>query len=300
MIFRELTNLFFENYKTRVREITYSTKKYIFERALSDKALYKKKIDDITEYDLIELKQKLLLQYTNNTVRAIYYIVINVFELAIQQKYIIENKAAYLKNVSETKNIKKIRTISKADFYKILSIIDDKKYENKVFLKLLYHSGLRSSEARALKWQDIDFDNNLLIVDKSIYCKKYKEYIITDAKTKSSNRCIMLDNNILLDLLELKEKSSFNKDKDFIFNRNGGPHPQHYSKTILNYACKKANISGISTHALRHSHVSHLIRNNVNLKLIQRRVGHSNASITLDVYSHLFAEDEKEILSLFE
>ena len=47
------------------------------------------------------------------------------------------------------------------------------------------------------------------------------------------------------------------------------------------------DITQITLHGLRHTHISHLLRDNVNVKVVSARAGHASASITLDIYGHL-------------
>ena len=57
---------------------------------------------------------------------------------------------------------------------------------------------------------------------------------------------------------------------------------------------KRRNLSGPNFHALRHTHASQLLRDGIDAKVISRRLGHSRASFTMDVYAHVMpgADDE--------
>ena len=299
MTFKDLSQTYFDNYKLSVKEITYKTKMYIFQRALENKALWEMKIEDIILDDLLQLQKELLFQYTNNTVRNIYYQIINIFELAVNKNLIYPNPALSVKNVQRENRKRSIHVINKEQFQKLIEYIDEDSYQESIFLQLLFHTGLRHSEARALLWADINFEEKTLTVNKSIYCTRFEEYTLTDAKTIASNRTIELDNKILNRLEYLKFISVYNDNTDFIFNEFGFPYPQHFAKVQLKKACKECNIN-VSAHGLRHSHATYLLRNKIDAQRVSKRLGHSNPAFTLSVYIHLIADDNKEIIKLFE
>ena len=127
-----------------------------------------------------------------------------------------------------------------------------------------------------------------------------KTYVINDPNTRSSKRIIMLSNNVINLLHELKNNfmlyEEFNDDW-FIF---GGLKP--YSHTTANNhknkCCKLSNVKQITLHEFRHSHVSLLINKNVTITDISERLGHSDPSITLGIYSHMLRKENYPILDV--
>jgi integrase len=68
----------------------------------------------------------------------------------------------------------------------------------------------------------------------------------------------------------------------------------------LHAYCKQAGITGISLHSLRHSHATLLIRQNVPIPAIAKRLGHANPATTLRVYAHVYEESDNEIAKMLE
>ena len=62
----------------------------------------------------------------------------------------------------------------------------------------------------------------------------------------------------------------------------------------------KIGLRGIRFHGLRHSHASHMLRQRVPLKTVQQRLGHANASITLNTYAHMLPGDDEEAAELID
>ena len=67
----------------------------------------------------------------------------------------------------------------------------------------------------------------------------------------------------------------------------GGPLSPNTVSHAFRDICNKAGIDGIRFHDLRHTHATLLMKQGVNPKVVQERLGHSNISVTLDIYSHV-------------
>ena len=92
------------------------------------------------------------------------------------------------------------------EFAKFISV--EKNLTYKCLFKILYYCGLRKGEARALNWNDIDFINNTVKINKGLSDNvNGKTYIITSPKTLTSNRTLPLPKGLVNDLKKLKEKA---------------------------------------------------------------------------------------------
>lgn len=116
----------------------------------------------------------------------------------------------------------------------------------------------------------------------------------------SSIRKIRIDKVLKNDLLSLKKyyEKVYNKS-DFDYFVFGGIKP--LSPSTINRrkidACKKANLRSITLHQFRHSHATLLLHNGIIINEISRRLGHSNPSITLNIYTHTDLSQEKRVSS---
>lgn len=173
-----------------------------------------------------------------------------------------------------------------------------KEFENNVVLYALYtvlfYQGLRQGEALALTYNDIDFTNKKMKINKTYTGKinsayKTQDYYITSPKTKNSNRIIPIHKNALEALKMLlayyKQFDEF-KNSWFVF---GGAYPMSETTITLNKdkAFAKTGIDRITIHQFRHSCASYLFDHGADPVSVQHFLGHSKLSTTMDIYVHL-------------
>ena len=187
------------------------------------------------------------------------------------------------------------------DFKKFIAVKDDLKY--KCFFKTLYFCGLRKDEIRALNWNDIDFKNNTLSVNKGISDNvNGKRYVISSPKTKSSNRTLPLPKEVINELKELKQKCmEYTNFKESWFVLGGElPLGDDAIRRRKNNNCKLAGIKQIRLHDFRHSCASLLINNGADITLVAKYLGHTKIDETLNTYSHMFSNKLNNIIGLID
>ena len=166
------------------------------------------------------------------------------------------------------------------EFNKFLSVIDDEYF--KTLFTTLFWSGLRISELKALTKNDIK--DNYLYINKRLDSKYTKDF--TTLKTSNSQRKVLMPEWIINDIRQICLDN-------ILF-----PTSETHIRRKLNEYTKKAGLTPIRIHDLRHSHASFLFNSGVNIKAISQRLGHSSVSITLDTYVHLLKDNQNEIIDL--
>lgn len=178
------------------------------------------------------------------------------------------------------------------EFKRFIKCVDNEVY--KQFFNLMFFVGTRPGEAMALKFSDLQ--GNSIRINKTI--DEHGKRLVGTPKTVSSNRLVSIDNKLKKDLLKLKRYYDSIYDCEaldyFIF---GGKKP--LSPTTINryklQACEKANLRSITLHQFRHSHATLLYGQGFDIHIIQTRLGHSNASTTLNIYTHCNLYQEKRV-----
>jgi len=182
-----------------------------------------------------------------------------------------------LDNLPNIKREKKLPVIlSKQEIEKLISVT--KNINHRLIIQIGYSAGLRVSEIINLKWQDIDFDRNL------IHLKR--------AKGKK-DRIVMLSQKVKEGLTTLSQEKS-----GYVFQTNrGGKYTQRTIQKIMENAASKAGIrKKITPHTLRHSFATHLLENGTDIRYIRDLLGHSDISTTL-IYTKVSNKDLSKIKS---
>ena len=161
--------------------------------------------------------------------------------------------------------------------------------QDKVWYEFFYTelmTGLRRGEICALMWRDFDEKNGTLKVCRTLHSKKMGVFALGDTKTSKGMRTIILPPSIA-ELLRQRKKRAVSQ---WIF-----PHPTspelpanpdsayHRLKALL----KQAGLPGIRFHDLRHTFATHALASGVDAKTLSGILGHTNASFTLDTYTHV-------------
>ncbi|WP_236695055.1 site-specific integrase [Peribacillus butanolivorans] len=184
-----------------------------------------------------------------------------------------------------------------------------------IFLTLSW-TGHRASELVALKWKDIDFEENAINITKTYYNPRNntKDYKLLPPKTNGSIRKIDVEDEVINPLhkhrLKQKEiKLQVGKeyyDKDFVFGRLNAPYfgYPHFIKTIENrmeslLTKTRAINKRLTPHSLRHTHTSLLAEAGVELLQIMDRLGHTEDETTTQVYLHITKDRKKEASQKF-
>lgn len=144
-------------------------------------------------------------------------------------------------------------------------------------------SGLRKGEILALQWKDIDFDNNLISVTKSVGHNGNTPFV-KETKTEAGERRVPL----LKPLRDRLEAIADKTPEHYIASTDGGKSPltaKVYETRYKRY--KERNNISATAHPLRHSFATLAIENEVPLKSLQGLMGHAQASTTIDIYAHV-------------
>lgn len=250
---------------------------------------------------------------TANTVKSIHKLIAPCIRYAYNNDLIIKDfsKAIELpKNKINSSYKKEVQPLTAEEQRIFENAIAGDEYE--MLYKLALYSGLRQGELLALTWNDINFDKcyidvNKTIVDipnKTIAGRGKNEKVIQTPKTKSSIRIVNIPKSIITMLLEYKDKQAeilgpyqhlqrF-KNLDLIFcskygNYLDGSKIRKRFKSVL----IDNNIEPRKFHNLRHTYATRLFELGESPKTVQKLLGHSTLSITMDTYTHVL-EDMKQ------
>jgi integrase len=177
----------------------------------------------------------------------------------------------------------------------------------KIFFTLLYWTGIRRGEIKALQFADFKIDTCEIDINKSCTNKVTGMGLVMQTpKTKGSKRKIPLDQltyNMMLEYYNYRKEQPGFSMKHFIFNRPNNPLMPFADTTIQNRKnrmVEKIGMKVIKIHGFRHSHASVLIGNNMDPAAVAERLGHSSAVMTLNVYTHVLPESVKKTVSLID
>lgn len=167
-----------------------------------------------------------------------------------------------------------------------------------VFFCIAFYMGMRKGEIYALNWTDIR--ENCIYITKSLSQKLKGEDRITPPKNKSSIRTIEMPIPLITILNEHHKRCkefSWYSDKSFICGGDKAIRDTSVQNVNDRFA-KSAGVKQIRIHDFRHSHASLLANEGINIQEIARRLGHSNAEITLKTYSHLYPREAERAINV--
>lgn len=255
-------------------------------------------IDKITTRDLQDYFNSLINRYTDSTIKKVWECVKQGFEVAISEKYILENpftKVLKPKSRKETKVLEALSTENehKLSSYLLKSNLSQEKYKNVILIQL--YSGMRIGEVLALTIDDIDFDKNIIKVRKTLTVDKDGELTIKQGtKTYSGKREIPISPFLRNSLKEQVAIAQNNKE-NLLFTFEGRLIKASSVNTVLKRICKQLGLpNNISNHTLRHTFGTRCIESGVQPKVVQTLMGHKDISVTLNTYTSVLNQFKEE------
>lgn len=268
--------------------------------------------------------QKADLSY--NTISSLHAFIHNALNYAVYPAQLISaNPAAYIKVPKNApKNIIK-RTIITPEQFKAL--LEKYPFGTPLYipLLLLYHTGMRIGEVFGLSWSDVDFDARKITLSRQVRYLSRRGHFFTTLKTESSKRYILVDDYLLEELRRWQARQAENERQfgdSYIYTyceSNG--HIVFFSKALPAPDCEKVSLictrdngqlvlenhftkilrdEGLNAHSFRHTHATQLIESGAAPKGVACRLGHANALITQNLYTHNTLKLQEETAAIFD
>lgn len=301
--------------KIKLQRTTFESYEYIIRihilPLLGKKQLIKLKADDLQKLYNNKLKSGRIDGQgglSNRSVKYIHIIMRQALSQAIKNGLLIKNVA---EATNPPKLIKKeMRVLSLEEQKKFTAAIGNERLRS-LFI-LAPNCGAREGEILALKWNDIDFQQNKIRIDETMKrvktfdpSKNKTEIIFKTPKSASSNRIIDVPKLVINELLQHKIRQNKEKlklgnsytDKNLVFcTELGNPIDISSLMRVYRRILKRSGINtkGVTFHTLRHVYGSRLNDLNVDPKTIQSLMGHSSIKTTMDIYVHSSEEKHKE------
>ena len=258
------------------------------------------KLTEVTEDDLIEYFRS-VLSYSQSCINKIYQLLGAVFLKAINKNIIEINP---LRNIRRPKSKKKtipVRALTIDEQSKLLNVLktEDVRYSEIMLLSMF--TGMRIGEVCALTVEDINFKDNTITVSKTVSRGEYGKTIVCDTKTDAGMRTLHINN----DVAEYLRTCTGEKDFGLLFKSSNNKLVTTnqvnyvYSKVLKDHNIVDTGVYGkVNLHSLRHTYATRCIEAGMPAKVLQQILGHTDISITLDVYCSVFKKYSDEHLAV--
>lgn len=303
--------------KTGVRQ---STKQgYVtVQRLLAKEKFGSQKIRSVKISDaklfLIKLQQEDGKSYS--TIHNVRGVLRPAFQMAVDDDILVKNPFGFqLQTVLVNDSVTR-EALTKDQMRKFLKFIHDDvvycKYYEVVYI--LFHTGMRISEFCGLTLKDIDIQNKTVNIDHQLQRTADMRYIIVETKTDAGKRKIPITDDVAAmfqAIIEDREAPAVEKIIDgytgFLFyDKEGKPLVAMHWQNRFNNMVNRYNdiyriqMPNITPHICRHTYCSNQAKAGMNPKTLQYLMGHSDISVTMNVYTHVNFDDAEEELRRME
>ncbi|MGC6768507.1 tyrosine-type recombinase/integrase [Enterococcus sp. LJL128] len=279
----------------KIKISTYSTYKTRMEKYIFP-VLGSKKLINLTSTHIQEFIFQLEnLGLSSRSINVICLVLKSALNQAVKESYIVKNPCEDI-------------TIKKKEYTNInaLSIEQQRRIEKRALFEtecsaaiIALYTGMRIGEISGLRWEDIDFERNLLCVRRtltrisSLDERGKTQIIMSSPKTKTSERSIPLATNLRKYLLKKKKLSI----SDYVIScKDGFAEPR-----VINYRFKKLleeeGLDNIKFHSLRHTFATRCIEKGADIATVSKLLGHSSTKMTLDIYADSLWESRTQVIS---
>lgn len=288
MTFAALCDRFLDDYKHHVRESTYMTRadaiKSFFVPAFGSTPL-----NELTPVMIREWQNGLIASnhYKSSTLSNLHGMLVTVLNFACKYFRLSQNPAVIAGGMGTLKAKKDTQRYWTREQFARFTLSGFKPEYIAVF-STLFWTGCRIGECLALTASDIDLDHGIMNINKTI-TKTEHGCKVGPPKTANSRRKVSMPKPLVMILADwIQRTDARNNDRLFTKTR------ESYLQRLRTHA-KKVGLPVIRLHDLRHSHASMLIDLGTPPKVVQERLGHASIQMTLDLYSHLYPDKQKDV-----
>ena len=228
-------------------------------------------------------------ELSDSMVRRIHLMLHEALEMAVKERLIVRNPTKG--TTIPKKSYAEKQILDDAQLDRFMEIIKQEPYWHDFFYVEIM-TGLRRGEICGIKWSDISFDDGTLCIRRSVGRSRGNGITIGETKTGAGVRKIIMPPSVQ-SLLERKQTEAIN---EWVFPHYMNPseplHPDSAYKK-LKTLLRHAELPRIRFHDLRHTFATHAMKGGVDAKTLSGLLGHTDASFTLDTYTHVTSDMQK-------
>ena len=220
---------------------------------------------------------------SDSMIRSIHMMLHQAMDAAVRERLIVKNPTEG--TVIPKNNYPPKQILTEEQLERFLEVVKQDPVWSDFFYTELT-TGMRLGEICGLKWQDFEEKTGRLHIRRSAHRRKGGGVRVGETKTETGARTILLPPSTV-ELLKARKRKSYS---DWIFHNPVVPElpmdpsaAYHRLKTLLRYA----ELPSIRFHDLRHTFATHALTSGVDAKTLSTILGHTNASFTLDTYTHM-------------
>lgn len=294
--FQEIIRLWREDKKQYVKTSTISAYTLLIENHILPAF---GKIDRINEADVQEFVfEKLNSGLSQKSIKDILIVLKMILKFGVKNGY-FEYTQIDIKFPTQREK-QEIEVLSRSNHRKVISYIQENFTFRNLGIYICLCAGMRIGEICALKWEDIDTENGIISVKKTIQRvymiegeERYTELILDSPKTKNSIRDIPMTRDLLKLLKPLKRIMNNNY---FVLTNESKPTEPRTYRNYYKQFMQEIGVPILKFHGLRHSFATRCIESKCDYKTVSVILGHSNISTTLNLYVHPNMEQKKKCI----
>ena len=206
-----------------------------------------------------------------------------IFDMAIDDDILTKNPC---RNIELPRHVKKEkRAFTEEEKTKIRNAEGLTPLE-RAYVHVLYGTGVRPAEAQALEWRDIDFKNHTITINKALQFTHSRTASVGLPKTDKSIRTLPVPDFVIDSISALKRQGVYSPTQTLFGTNTGELRTRSGYKNIWDSAAKKLKLKGITAYYCRHDFCTRCRKNNVDIKICQAWMGHSDTKMILNIYTH--------------
>ena len=302
--------------KTGVKHNTLTNYNFVV-NVLKKEEFSHKKVDDVKLFDAKIFLSKLERDGRGySSIHSIRGVLRPAFQMAVDDDLILKNPFGFELGTILVNDSQKREAVSLEDETRFLEFVKNDPHYNRYYdaFYILFKTGLRISEVCGLTVRDLDFKNEVIRIDHQLQRTRDMKYEIVSTKTTSRTRLLPMEEDVkdaFLHILKNRKKTKKEPTVDgyrgFLFlDKNGNPMVALHWEKYMQHAREKYNkehllqLSLITPHVCRHTYCSNMAKSGMNPKTLQYLMGHSDISVTMNVYTHIGFDDAEEELKRME
>ena len=242
-------------------------------------------------------------RYMDGTILKTQKVLHKALSKAVSWQYLSKNVSDYAEPPADDKRKISAWTVSEARQF--MRLIREPKLWLAVFIA--FYTGMREGEICALRWVDINFENDLISVNNNLVYRGAGITSLDDPKTDSSKADVFMPKELKKMLERIKKSqdamhlaSGRTVNFEYVCSwEDGRPLTPGYVARTFTKLVKKHNMKKITFHGLRHTHATILYASGASSNDISKRLRHSRVSTTDDIFIHITDEIKKSTADLF-